>query len=213
LTSTQIAGAITQKPPQPGVDDRLDWSVRPVRRGRSALVELHLIDETPSDKPIKRGGTDYEQASQDHRFSHARRRDAPYGGDVVWVWWWELRPTDEPATSVDAATTAHVTLNEWKIDAPTTLKAGDITFDVKNAGTTPHEFVVIKSGADPTSFAMADGGKIDEEAVGVSPGESGDIEVGGEKTVTPHLDPGTYVFLCNLPGHYMSGMRGELIVT
>ena len=125
-------------------------------------------------------------------------------------------PTDVPTAAApaaaDGATTTHVTLSEWKIDAPTTLKAGDVTFDVKNAGTTPHEFVVIKSDASPGSFPVISGGKFDEEAAGESPGETGDIDVGGEKTVTLHLDPGTYVFVCNLPGHYMSGMRGTFTV-
>jgi hypothetical protein len=37
-------------------------------------------------------------------------------------------------------------------------------FDVKDDGTTPHEFVVIKSDADPASFSIATGGKFDEAA-------------------------------------------------
>jgi plastocyanin len=36
---------------------------------------------------------------------------------------------------------------------------------------------------------------------------------GGTKTVTATLKPGTYTFLCTVPGHAMAGMKGTLKVT
>jgi plastocyanin len=36
---------------------------------------------------------------------------------------------------------------------------------------------------------------------------------GGIKTVTATLKPGTYTFLCTVPGHAMAGMKGTLTVS
>ncbi len=126
-------------------------------------------------------------------------------------------PTAGPApTESEAEQTVAVSLTEWKINGPGgaalgPLKAGEIKFDVHNDGTTQHEFVVIKSDADPASFAIEDG-KVSEEAAGESPGEADDIDPGQAKIATMRLEPGKYVFICNVPGHYLSGMRGQLIV-
>lgn len=46
-----------------------------------------------------------------------------------------------------------------------------------------------------------------EETAGESPGEADDIDPRQAKTATMRLSPGKYVF-----GHYVSGMRGQLIV-
>jgi uncharacterized cupredoxin-like copper-binding protein len=112
--------------------------------------------------------------------------------------------------------TVEVSLSEWKITGPSSaaigpLKAGEIKFDVINAGTTQHEFVLFRTDADPASFPVKDG-KIDEESAGSSPGEADDIEPKDVKQATMRLAPGKYVYLCNVPGHYQSGMRGGLIV-
>jgi uncharacterized cupredoxin-like copper-binding protein len=126
-------------------------------------------------------------------------------------------PTAGPApTESEAEQTVPVSLTEWKITGPAgaalgPLKAGEIKFDVHNDGTTLHEFVVIKSDADPASFAIEDG-KVSEEAAGESPGEADDIDPGQAKVATMRLEPGKYVFICNVVGHYVSGMRGQLIV-
>jgi uncharacterized cupredoxin-like copper-binding protein len=126
-------------------------------------------------------------------------------------------PTAGPApTESEAEQTIAVSLTEWKITGPAgvalgPLKAGEIKFDVHDDGTTQHEFVVIKSDADPASLAIADG-KVDEAAAGESPGEADDIDPGQAKIATMRLEPGKYVFICNVVGHYLSGMHGQLIV-
>ena len=119
-------------------------------------------------------------------------------------------------TESAAAQTVAVSLTEWKITGPAgtaigPLKAGDVTFDVHNDVTTQHEFVVFKTDADPGSFPIQDG-KFNEETAGESPGEAADIAPGEAKDATMRLEPGKYVYVCNLPGHYTSGMRGQLIV-
>ena len=126
-------------------------------------------------------------------------------------------PTTGPApTESEAEQTVAVSLAEWKITGPAgaalgPLKAGEIKFDVHNDGTTQHEFVVIKTDADVASLPVEES-KVNEEAAGESPGEADDIDPGQAKDATMRLEAGKYVFICNVAGHYQSGMRGQLIV-
>jgi uncharacterized cupredoxin-like copper-binding protein len=126
-------------------------------------------------------------------------------------------PTTGPApTESETEQTVAVSLSEWKITGPAgaalgPLKAGEIKFDVHNDGTTQHEFVVIKTDADVASLPIEES-KVNEEAAGESPGEADDIDPAQAKDATMRLEPGKYVFICNVPGHYQSGMRGQLIV-
>ena len=132
----------------------------------------------------------------------------------------EIAPTTAStasATEAEHETTIPVSLSEWKITASGggalgPLKAGEIKFEVHNDGQLQHEFVVVRSDADPGSFAVKDDFKIDEEAAGTSAGEADDIEPGQMKTATMRLEPGTYNFLCNLPSHYKQGMYGKILV-
>lgn len=126
-------------------------------------------------------------------------------------------PTPGPVgTESENEQNVPVSLVEWKIMAPGggtigPLKAGEVKFDVHNDGTTQHEFVVIKTDADPGALPVEDA-KVNEETAGESPGEADDIDPGQSKTATMRLEPGKYVFICNVPGHYLSGMRGALVV-
>jgi uncharacterized cupredoxin-like copper-binding protein len=45
-----------------------------------------------------------------------------------------------------------------------------------------------------------------------SVGEISETDGGAFKSHTFNLKPGHYVFVCNIPGHYANGMRGELTV-
>lgn len=92
------------------------------------------------------------------------------------------------------------------------VPAGIVNFTVKNAGTTTHEVVVIKSDAAIDSIAPDpdEAGKVSEEN---SVGESGDMDAGTTKTFSLTLDPGKYILICNEPGHYMAGMRIAFTVT
>ena len=127
-------------------------------------------------------------------------------------------PTPGPApTGSEAGQTVAVSLTEWKIAGPAgaamgPLKAGDVTYNVHNDGQIQHEFVLVRSDADPGSFPVKGDFKFDEEAVGSSPGETGNIDPGEAKTVTIRLAAGSYVFFCNIPSHYKQGMYGRLVV-
>lgn len=90
------------------------------------------------------------------------------------------------------------------------IRAGTVTFIVRNRGTIAHDFIVIKTDLAPDKLA------VDQNAQKVS--EEG--RVGGVMEIPPakngnlrlDLGPGHYVIVCNVPTHYQLGMRTELTV-
>jgi uncharacterized cupredoxin-like copper-binding protein len=104
--------------------------------------------------------------------------------------------TSTPATTTTAppqaaASTVDVTETEFKIALPSIdLKAGKVTFKVKNAGNIPHDLAV--KGMDAKTKLIPTGGS-------------------AELTVT--LKPGTYELYCTVPGHEAAGMKLNITVS
>ena len=60
---------------------------------------------------------------------------------------------------------------------------------------------------------MDDEGVVDEEGEGLElVDEIEDIEGGSSQSLTVNLDAGSYVLICNLPGHYAQGMHAGFTV-
>ncbi len=90
-----------------------------------------------------------------------------------------------------AGGTVAVSEKEWTITFPSSsIKAGKVTFVVKNEGAIEHNFVIENAGV---------------EVDAIQPGQS--------KQVTVDLKPGTFNVLCNIPGHAEAGMKTTLTVT
>jgi uncharacterized cupredoxin-like copper-binding protein len=105
-----------------------------------------------------------------------------------------------------------VSLTEFAITPDAlTAAAGEVTFTIKNDGTMEHEFVIIRT--DLAADALpTDGSTVDEEGLDVIDEAEG-IAPGDTATLTVRLEPGAYVVICNLPGHYAGGMRASLLVS
>jgi uncharacterized cupredoxin-like copper-binding protein len=89
------------------------------------------------------------------------------------------------------ATTVQVTESEFKIVLPSTkLKAGKITFDVKNDGAVPHDLAI----------------------VGMSE-KTKQIPEKGSAKLTVTLKAGTYELYCSVPGHKEAGMDLKVTVS
>jgi uncharacterized cupredoxin-like copper-binding protein len=108
----------------------------------------------------------------------------------------------QPPAKPAAAGTVDVETGEMYVKPSTTdLKAGKVTFNIKNAGAMPHALAVeltpVKGGGDG-SAAIA---------------KTEDIGPGGTATLTADLKPGTYELYCHVPGHYGAGQKVTLTVT
>jgi ABC-type glycerol-3-phosphate transport system substrate-binding protein len=68
--------------------------------------------------------------------------------------------------------------------------------------------VPLASGAGIQSLASSSG-EANEDG---SPGEVDGVDPGQSKSVTLDLKPGTYVLLCNEPGHFAGGMATTFTV-
>lgn len=123
---------------------------------------------------------------------------------------------EKPAAAQAAeASTVRVTASEWSL-APsvTSVKAGDVTFEVTNQGRADHEVVVLKSDLAANALMIkANGAEVDESASGQIMGELKDIGPSQTNTVTLNLAPGRYVLVCNIIGHYHAGMVTVLEVS
>jgi|SRR6185312_4168830 plastocyanin len=71
----------------------------------------------------------------------------------------------------------------------TTIKAGSITFNVKNNGPSPHNLDIKE---------------LNKATPNIDPGKTG--------TLTVDLKPGTYTVICDIPGHEQLGMHVTLTV-
>jgi uncharacterized cupredoxin-like copper-binding protein len=93
-------------------------------------------------------------------------------------------PTKPTATKVPVSET------EFKITLGSTdLKAGEITFDVKNVGQIPHDLAIKETG-DKTK----------------------EIPAGGTAELKVTLKPGKYELYCTIPGHEAAGMKLNITV-
>jgi uncharacterized cupredoxin-like copper-binding protein len=117
----------------------------------------------------------------------------------------------------------NVRLQEYSmVVAPTSVKAGKVSFTIKNAGTMTHEMVLVRApGVEALPRVTAAGGEraigdVDEEAIPEAdlPGEA-EVEMGKTVTKTIALTPGTYVLICNIDtvqpdgtvlNHFQQGM-------
>lgn len=101
-------------------------------------------------------------------------------------------PSPSPASTPTSALPSELEIvqHEFSLEhSVSTVKAGEVTFAIKNDGFIEHNFII--EGVDS---------KIDV----ILPQEA--------TTFTVNLSPGTYRLVCNLPGHEEAGMVSEIKV-
>ena len=87
---------------------------------------------------------------------------------------------------------------------PSSGEAGSLTFGATNDGSQTHEIEIFSGDVDPTTLPVEDnvasteGLELVDEIEDIAPGSSADLTV--------DLDAGSYVIMCNLPGHFAQGM-------
>jgi uncharacterized cupredoxin-like copper-binding protein len=127
-------------------------------------------------------------------------------------------PTSQPTTTQAPATVAPGKISVIEENYAlflnrSSIPAGQIEFDLSNMGPDQHEFVVFKTDLAPDRLPLKDGQVVEDAASLQKIGEQDQYASGTSKTLTLNLQPGHYVVICNLPGHYEQGMRFGLTVT
>lgn len=140
---------------------------------------------------------------------------------------------DDASTQTAAANTGsgpltvEITANDSMKFSLATIeaKAGqDIKVILTNIGSMPkaamgHNWVLLQKGADPKAFVDA---AVNSAATDYIPAAMADKVIAHTKLLGPKqtdeisfkapTEPGEYVFLCSFPAHYLTGMKGVLIV-
>jgi uncharacterized cupredoxin-like copper-binding protein len=114
------------------------------------------------------------------------------------------------AATAMAASSRNVALSEFKVGLTKKSAAhGRVTFVVKNSGEFEHELVVVKTSRRASKLPVS-GKEASEKGAG---GEVEDVAAGKSKKLTLNLKKGHYVLICNIPGHYKSGMHADFTVS
>ena len=104
---------------------------------------------------------------------------------------------------------------------PSSVPAGQVSLRVANNGWLPHEVIVMPLGPGQNpgqrfignDWKVDEAGSLGEAAQTCGAGEGDGIAPGTMSWTTLTLTPGRYELLCNIAGHYGSGMYTELDVT
>ncbi|MCA0008756.1 MULTISPECIES: plastocyanin/azurin family copper-binding protein [unclassified Mesorhizobium] len=97
--------------------------------------------------------------------------------------------------------------------SPGAVKAGEVTFKVKNdSKDTVHEMIVmyLADPGKPLPYVEAEN-RVDEDKAG-DKGEVSELDPGKSGTLTVDLKAGKYLLICNVPGHFGAGMWTEFTV-
>lgn len=133
-------------------------------------------------------------------------------------------PIGQPGVATEATRTIDVVMtdNAFSVASITVNKDETVLFRIRNAGEFLHELnlgtpeshlahqqemagMMDKGHIDAHSMMMAEGMHDDPNALMLEAGQTGEL-------VWQFTEAGTYEFACNLPGHYESGMVGQLEV-
>ncbi len=115
----------------------------------------------------------------------------------------------DPTATEPAApeTTVNVSLTEFVVGPSTdTASVGTLTFNITSDGAIFHNLRVIATDLAPDALPTDDATlSVDEEQLDVV-ASTDDLDPDEQETLTVELAAGSYVLICNIPGHYESGM-------
>jgi plastocyanin len=93
-------------------------------------------------------------------------------------------------------------------------KAGKLTIPADPSGALAFTFGKAQAAAGPVTVSMPNASPIQHNIAITGPvkGNGPIVGKGGDSTFQVTLKPGTYTFLCQVPGHEAGGMKGTLTV-
>jgi hypothetical protein len=111
------------------------------------------------------------------------------------------------------AALVRVTERDFRIVvAPRRVPAGDVRVVITNRGPDTHEMLIARTRR-ATLPLRSDGITADEDALAKDMIKELDMPARTVHHLQLHLAPGRYELFCNMFGHYLGGMRAELVVT
>lgn len=98
--------------------------------------------------------------------------------------------------------------------SPASAPAGRITFEATDSSKDQIHEMIVMYLADPSKQLpyIADESRVDEDKAG-DKGEVSELDPGQSGSLTVTLQPGKYLLICNVPGHFEAGMWAEFTVT
>jgi plastocyanin len=160
--------------------------------GATTFAVLHAKDEQ-ADKSVEyeQAGKEIEKETSSGPYEGAAAEEEGSGSEETEAPEAEAEPeagAEGPGGTLQLAANA----TELKFDeTELTSQSGKVTIEFDNPSAIPHNVTIEKDG---------------EEIAGTK------TFAEGEESVSAELAPGTYTFLCTVPGHAEAGMEGTLTV-
>jgi uncharacterized cupredoxin-like copper-binding protein len=107
-----------------------------------------------------------------------------------------------------------VTLSDMKVTPSSiSIPAGKYTVTISNTGMMAHELLVFHTDIAAADLPVGADDKVAEDAPGFMVSDGDNLDPGASQSRVIDLSqPGTYLFVCNLPGHLMAGMHATVSV-
>ena len=155
--------------------------------GATTFAVLHAQDEEQhKEAEFKQAGEEIEEAESGQP-AGAEAEAEPESGA-------EAEPESGSGAAAGAGSTLKLAASPTAIAFDTTsltAEAGKVTIDFNNPAPIEHDVAIEKEGKE----------------IAVS-----ELITEAETSVSAELEPGTYTFLCTVPGHAEAGMEGTLTV-
>jgi len=132
-----------------------------------------------------------------------------------------------PAAAASSVVTVELTAGDsmkYNLNLIEAKPGQDVKVSLTNIGTMPkqamaHNFILLQKGTDPKAFADA---AVTAAATDYIPASMADKIIVHTKLLGPKqtdelnfkapTEPGEYPFLCSFPAHFLTGMKGVLVV-